>query len=350
MKRLICSALACFVLAGYLQAMETPTVVELRHGNVRSVAFSPDGTKIATVATGSVLVEVLGENHRVVVGNIRIWNADSGEMIREWQGHIDAIESVAFSPDGKTIVTAGATDRTARIWDVETGEELRVFRGRGQDGIRLAVFTPDGKKVVAGTMGSNIQVWDIESSEVLQTMSGHSPHVNALAISPDGKKIVSGDHSHTRIWDVESGEELRRLGRVFSRPGATTPYIDSVAFSPCGKKTAAVGIRDRNAWIWDTDSGEELYTLHTPRIGFVVFSPDGKKLLTTCLDGPGVLHIWDAETGEELQRIENRSTGSAAFSPDGKRVVVPSGLITRILYLEAFPAFPPLHRPAIRDF
>jgi len=241
-------------------------------------------------------------------------------------------------------------DRTAAIWDIESGKKLQTFEGHTRT-VRQAIFSPDGKKIVTASQDNTAKIWDAESGKELQTLEGHTSFVNYVAFSPDGKRIATASTDNTvRIWDVESGEELKRFDRL---PGRMRWNYDtgeevkderlsnprSVAFSPDGKRLLAGSVA-RVAVIWDVESGEELRRLggFTSVVNSVAFSPDGKKIATGSI---GDAHIWDAETGEKLHTIGHHGNEIAglprrltrgappgisfvAFSPDGKRIVTGS--------------------------
>jgi len=266
-------------------------------GSVNSAAFSPDGKKIVTGSSDDTA---------------RIWDAETGKELRKLEGHTSSVNSATFSPDGKKIVTGG--DRTARIWDTETGKELQKLEGH-TSGVSTVAFSPDGKKIVTGSGDRTARIWDAETGK----LEGHISGVSTVAFSPDGKKIVTGSGDRTaRIWDAETGKELQKLE-------GHTDSVRTVAFSPDGKKIVT-GSSDRTARIWDAETGIELQKLegHTERVSSVAFSPDGKKIVTGSWDRTA--RIWDAETGKELRKLEGHtsSVNSATFSPDGKKIVTGS--------------------------
>ena len=101
-------------------------------------------------------------------------------------------------------------DKTVRLWDVRTGEETQKLKGHYND-VRAVAFSPDGKTVVSGSSDRTVRLWDIATGEK-KKLEGHDSEVRAVAISPDGKKIVSGSGDRTvRLWNVSTGEEVRRF-------------------------------------------------------------------------------------------------------------------------------------------
>ncbi len=228
--------------------------------------------------------------------------------------HARGIKSVAFSPDGKKIVTASA-DRTAKIWDALTGKCLHTLEGH-TNWVLSAAFSSDGKKIVTGSERNGIaKIWDALTGECLHTLKGHTRLIDSAAFSPDGKKIVTASWDSTaRIWDALTGEFLHALKGHAER-------VYSAAFSPNGKKIVTASY-DKTAKIWDALTGECLHTLvghHCRRVRSAAFSPDGKKIVTASWDNTA--KIWDASTGECLHTLEGHAkmVYSAAFSPDGNK-------------------------------
>ncbi|KAF8657604.1 hypothetical protein AX14_007843, partial [Amanita brunnescens Koide BX004] len=159
---------------------------------VNSIAFSPDGSKI-----------ISGSSDKT----IRVWDASTGvEMLPPLLGHGHWIYSAAFSPDGSKIIS-GSVDKTIRVWDAHTGVEM-LPPLRGHDGaIRSVAFSPDGSKIISGSDDKTIRVWDASTSvEMLPPLVGHDDCICSIVLSPDGSKIISGSYDGTiRVWDASTG-------------------------------------------------------------------------------------------------------------------------------------------------
>ncbi|MCK4344286.1 MAG: PD40 domain-containing protein, partial [Bacteroidales bacterium] len=226
--------------------------------------------------------------------------------------HESWITSVAFSPDGKTILT-GSWDKTARLWDLE-GNEVQVFTGH-EDGVKSSVFSPDGKTILTGSWDNTSRLWDLDGNE-LQVFKGHKNSVISVAFSPDGKTILTGSYDKTaRLWDLEGNELQIFKGHEYS--------IFSVAYSPDGK-TILTGSGDKTARLWDLSGAQlRIFKGHEELILSVAFSPDGKTILTG--SGDNTARLWDLE-GNELQVFKGHegSFYSVAFSPDGKTILTGS--------------------------
>jgi WD40 repeat protein/serine/threonine protein kinase len=162
-----------------------------------------------------------------------------------------------------------------------------------------------------------------------QTLAGHAGEVHCVACSPDGKRIVTGNSDNSaKIWDSQTGEEL------FTLPGHNG-IVKSVAFSSDGHRIVT-GSTDTNASVWEADTGQELFALkgHTGPIRSVAFSPDSKRILVGGGESyqPGEVTVWDAQSGIKLLVLKGHadSVNALAWSPDGKRIVTGSGFLTRV--------------------
>ncbi|KAJ7327978.1 WD40-repeat-containing domain protein, partial [Mycena albidolilacea] len=310
------------------------------NGGVRSMAHSGDGAHI-----GSAVNNI-----------IHIWDAFTGTKLQTLQGHSDFVLSLAFSPDGKHLVS-GSRDKTVRIWEVVTGTELDTLQGHSLN-VRSVGFSPDGKYVASGSEDNTVRTWDALTAAELCTFQGNSDEVNSVGFSSDGRHIVSGSSDETvRIWDAVTGTELHTLqghsglvlSVVFSPDGkhiasgswdstvhiwdavaGTEPqtlrghsgWVWCVAFSSVGKYVVS-GSEDKTVRIWDAVTGTELHTFHGHpwQVHSVAFSPDDAYVLSGSSDN--TVHIWDASTRPKPQTISGHSGPvlSVAFSSNGKHVV-----------------------------
>lgn len=165
----------------------------------------------------------------------------TGEVVRKFRGHTDDVRSIAFSPDGKSCVTA-SDDKTARVWEIESGVCLRVLKGH-TDYVRAAAFSPDGEFVVTASDDKTVRLWRVSTGAAIRSFTGHSDYVRAVAYSPDGRYILTGSDDKTaRLWDASTGGEVRSfIGHTGS--------IRAVAFSPDGL-LLLTGSTDNSARLW----------------------------------------------------------------------------------------------------
>ncbi|KAJ2911890.1 hypothetical protein MD484_g8525, partial [Candolleomyces efflorescens] len=271
----------------------------------QSVAFSPDGKHIVSGSWDKT---------------IRLWNAQTGqETLEPMTGHSSHVYSVAFSPDGKYIVF-GSWDKTIRLWDAQTQQPALEPMTGHRGSVTSVAFSPDGKHIVSGSSDRTIRLWDAQTGQpALKPMEGHSKTVKCIAFSPDGKHIVSGSWDNTiRLWDAQTGQLALKPMKGHS------DSVQSVAFSPDGKHIVS-GSWDKTIRLWNAQTGQETLepmTGHSSYVYSVAFSPDGKYIVSGSWDK--TIRLWDAQTGQPaLEPMTGHSdkVTSVAFSPDGKHIV-----------------------------
>jgi WD40 repeat protein len=224
--------------------------------------------------------------------------------------------SVAFSPDGK-ILASGEQNRGVHLWDAATGRELARLGERQApfmrlNGVDALAFSPDGKRIVGGGP-SAIVLWDVAAAQELLRFRGHQGKVLSVAYSADDRLVATGgDDTVIRLWDTISGQELRQLA------GHRIP-VRYVAFSPNGKLLASSGETIR---LWDVATGKELRRCdgHRFEVNTVVFSRDGRTLASGSDDK--TIRLWDVESGKQLKEFSGGQIFvlSVAFSPDCKKL------------------------------
>jgi WD40 repeat protein len=329
-----------------------------------SVAFSPDGKRVATASkdqtikiweadTGQEVFTLKGQNcvafspdgNLAAVSDantVKIWNADNFQDVHRFKwglgGGTKAALSVAFSANGKRLA-ACRMNSAPIVWDTEKGQEVRALGSAavanfllrdGQPTLTRLAYSPDGQRLAIswgveqsrGDIHPAVMVIDPDKNKVLLSLKGDSNGVTSVAFSPDGNYLATGSKDWTvRLWEPSTGKELRILERP-TTPGGHP--ILSVAFSPDSQRLAGAG---GGLKVWDTQTGRLLLSLDEIKdtVKCVAFSPDGKRLVSaggsrTNLDQPGEVYIWDAHTGQKLLSLPGHQgpVFAVAVSPDGQ--------------------------------
>ena len=219
-------------------------MAQLGHSDwIFSLAFSPDGRYVLTGSSDNTVV---------------LWEMATGKQIQKFVGHSNRVNSVSFSPNGRYVLT-GSGDNTAILWEKETGKQIRKFMGHSW-AVNSVAFSPDGRYVLTGSWDKMAFQWETSTGKQIQKFAGHNDGIFSLAFSPDGRHMLTGSNDQTAIlWDTTSGKLVRKF------VGHTQP-VKSVAFSPDGRYVLT-GSWDSTTRLWQTETGKELCSLISFRDG-----------------------------------------------------------------------------------
>jgi eukaryotic-like serine/threonine-protein kinase len=276
---------------------------------VRSVAFSPDGKTLASGAGG----------HFPRRGEVKLWDVAERRERSTLQHDAMVVTCVAFSPGGKMLawstedsIDPVRTGGVIKLWDLLKGRERHSLPCNGAT--ESIAFSPDGRTMAStgddfSSTGKEVTLWEVETGQKQATLAGQNRAL-AVAFSPDGMTLAtSGRNKTVMLWDLAT-----RHARKFGHAGA----IWSLAFSPDGKALAS-GSADGSVNVWDTAAQPEQQTLVEGSIGRCVeFSPDGKTIAFGTMDGS--IRLWDAVTLHPRATLKGH-TGAITrlvFSPDNK--------------------------------
>jgi WD40 repeat protein len=288
-------------------AGEREPLITIDHGKLRpsrdvtSVCFSPDEKTIASAGGGQV----------------RLWGASSGKEMQSIKAD-GAI--VVFSPDGKTLA-CGGSDYRVTLWNVVNGKASGTLQDLDAGEVLSLSFRADGKRLATGHHVWTGRVWDIEKAKAQTVLKGDTSALKSVSFSPDGKTVAGGSHDGTRVWDAETGKE-----KLFLRGGVGG--VNAVCFHPDGKVIASGG-EDWKVTLWNSSDGKQLRTIGDARSGAIFalcFSPDGKTIASA--GSPihkaknAVITVWDVDTGKARVTMtgDELAIHSIQFSPSGKLI------------------------------
>jgi WD40 repeat protein/serine/threonine protein kinase/tetratricopeptide (TPR) repeat protein len=271
-----------------------------------SLAFSPDGTRLAAPLAGGVWM----------------WDTKTGKLVERLTPDGDSFQirsGVVFSPDGKYLTAAGARIKPGEaagfeviVWDQAQKKVSTTLRGH-TDVVTGVAFSPDSRQIGTSSQDQTVGAWDVGTGRRVQTLKGHSGSVTGVAFTADGRFLVSSGMDQTlRIWDrMPIPQRSRTLKGHF---GA----VLAVAASPDGERLASLG-KDQTVRVWDAFEEQEATTFsqHQSMGGAVAFSPDSALLAgmgSNLQSGATGIRLWDARTGQQKQELN----APDLFGPDGE--------------------------------
>ena len=287
-------------------------------GKITSILFSADGTLLAAAGDG---------------GSCQVWRAPSGtEVARllplDASGAIDAqpVRQIAISPDGGRLATA-TEDGAGRIYDITSGKlqvtlssDAAAIGSVGHGNIAQAIaFSPDGKRLITGSWDRTAMIWDAATGRPLIALRGHTDKITGVAFAGPSRAITSSADGTARIWEIGAGSGEETL----AFPASQAPLF-KVVYSPDGKRIASAA-GDGTARTWDAHTGAAGLVLpHADgaavSVTSVAFGGDGARMSTTGTDGK--VRVWDATSGKPIGEplTYPKEAMDAAFSPDGRQL------------------------------
>ncbi|MEM7590193.1 MAG: CHAT domain-containing protein [Cyanobacteria bacterium P01_A01_bin.83] len=272
--------------------------------SVRTIAFTPNG------------------KHLVSAGNdrtVRLWDIENGQLINLFKGHKERVKCLQISADGKQIIS-GSADSTLKIWDIATGDCTKTIKTSLNPKTVLNAIAINSEKQLIMTGSTSVQGtikrWHWQSGEMLDAVKAASSGINSLTLSSDARILVSGSKGNTiKIWNLEEG-----LNEPLVIPNA---HMSDVLSLVIRDRILISGGKDRTIKRWNLDTGEEMRSPHileghAGSIWDLAISPDGTKLASA--SGDYTVKVWELETGKLIETLTGHlgEIRTVAFSPNGK--------------------------------
>jgi WD40 repeat protein/tetratricopeptide (TPR) repeat protein/tRNA A-37 threonylcarbamoyl transferase component Bud32 len=287
----------------------------LQHAaEVRTVAFTPDGKRVLTAAPYDEAKPA------------QLWDAATGQPIGEPLRHPGEVQAIAFSPNGRITLTAGSGKDdpkqpgirgVVRLWKTDTGEPIGepLLHERR---VHAAVFSPDGRLLLTSALDVTY-LWDVTTGRLLHGFIGHESHIHALAFAPNGRFFVTASQDGTAgVWESATPRKVLTFRHARG--------IEAVAISP-DNRLVVTGSQDRTAQLWDVTKGQAVGSAlaHQAPVVAVAFSPDGRMVATASWDK--TVRLWETETGKPIGEPlpHGGEVLAVAFAPSGRSVLAGCG-------------------------
>ena len=267
---------------------------------VRSIAFSPNGQSLVSCSEDYTL---------------RRWDIDTSDSV-VLEGHANRVWNVKFSPNGHLIASC-SEDKSIILWDAKTGNILKELKGH-EEPVWSCAFSSDNQFLVSASDDKTIRVWDVGLGECVKVLRGHTGYVRSVTFTPDGEKVVSGSDDKTvRVWNVSTAECVGILEGHSHR-------VKVVRVSPDGSLIVSVG-EDHTIRLWDINWGICIKTFqgHTQRVRDITFSPDSITLLSGSDDQ--TIRLWEVKSGQCIKVIHGYANPILALDISADERIIVTG-------------------------
>jgi WD40 repeat protein len=290
-----------------LENDQPPRVLKVHTAGVVAVALSADGTRAVSGARDNTL---------------RVWDLGDNQLPLIPEGHTADVMAVALSADGKRAIS-GSYDSTLRVWDLESDQAPRLYENDAGP-VNSVALTPDGKRAVFGSSyKNNLGIWELQGNQLPRVLECDGGPVESLAMTATGRTVVfSSSHDNkVRSWDLESNQAARVLEGQEGFEGHRS-RVSTVALTPQGKR-ALSGSNDQTLRLWDLTANQPPRVLkgHIGDVKAVALTSDGRRAVSVSSDD--TLRVWDLENDKPVRVLLDSHTGleTVALNADGKRAV-----------------------------